>query len=229
MNLEAKATVKQWRRRKAVWGACVALGAVISALLLASCGSQVLEGESAAYLIVDGLSAASGADPEEYGTVLHSDVITLIEKTDPITGKKYLQPTVFSDPAKIELRLALKDPGPQSTPTTNNLVTITRYRVVFTRTDGRNTPGEDVPYPFDGTVTFTVTAGGVEAGFLLVRLQAKEEAPLQALGFSTLTGGGAFHITTNADVTFFGHDQTGRLVNVSARMTVIFSDFGDPE
>ena len=27
---------------------------------------------------------------------------------------------------------------------------MTRYRVEFRRTDGRNTPGVDVPYGFDG-------------------------------------------------------------------------------
>ena len=31
-----------------------------------------------------------------------------------------------------------------------NAITLTRYRVDFRRTDGRNTPGVDVPYGFDG-------------------------------------------------------------------------------
>jgi hypothetical protein len=219
MHSDGKANVKRWIRRKAVWGACVALGVLISAMLLASCGSQVREGEAPSYLIIDSLEAASGAEPDEFGTVLHSDVITLVE----VDGVKV--PTTFSDPAKVSLRLALKDPGPQSTPTTNNFITLNRYRVVFTRTDGLNTPGVDVPHPFDGTVTFTVPTAGIDAGFLLVRHQAKLEAPLLAIA----AAGGAGLITTNAEITFFGHDQTGRPVNVTGRMTVIFGNFGDPE
>jgi hypothetical protein len=221
MKPEAKVDLTRWIRRKAVWAACVALGMAISVFMLASCGSQVLVGESPSYLIVESLTAASGAEPDEFGTVLHSDVLTLVE----VDGQR--QPTIFSDPAVVAVRLALKDAGVPSAPTpptTNNFVTVNRYRVVFTRTDGRNTPGVDVPHPFDGTVTFTVGTSGVEAGFLLVRHQAKEEAPLLAL-----ISGGAGLITTNADVTFIGHDQTGREVTVTARMTVIFGNFGDPE
>lgn len=225
MNGDAKTDWSRWIRRKAVWGACVALGVLISTLLLASCGTQVREGEAASYLIVVSLQAASGAEPDKLGAVLHSDVITFVK----VTGVTERVPTVFSDPAEVTLQLALKDPGPQSAPTTNNFITITRYRVVYTRTDGRNTPGVDVPHPFDGSVTFTVGTAAVGAGFLVVRHSAKEEAPLKALAVSTGTGGGEFLITTNAEVTFFGHDQTGRPVNVTARMTVIFGDFGDPD
>jgi hypothetical protein len=224
MNGDANMNVKRWIRRKAVWGACVAAGMLISTLLLTSCGAQVRQGEAPSYLIVDSITAASGAEPDEFGTVLHSDVITLVKKTDPVTGENVLVPTVWSDVGKVAMRLALKDPGPQSTPTVNNFITVTRYRVSFTRTDGRNTPGIDVPYPFDGTVTFTV-AGTSEAGFLLVRHQQKLEAPLLAIA----NAGGAGFITTNAEITFFGHDQTGRAVTVTTHMTVHFGNFGDPE
>jgi len=58
-------------------------------------------------------------------------------------------------------------------------------------------------------------------GFTLVRLQAKQEAPLTALAF----GGGANTITTVARVTFYGHDQTGRGVSVTGNIEVTFSDF----
>jgi hypothetical protein len=128
----------------------------------------------------------------------------------------------------VTLRLVMKDPGTPGSPTTpgpNNFITINRYRVTFTRADGRNTPGVDVPYPWDGTITFTVNNTIATFPFLLVRHQAKEEAPLQALAFN----GGAGLITTLADVTFYGQDQAGREVSVSTTMTVIFGDFGDPE
>jgi hypothetical protein len=57
--------------------------------------------------------------------------------------------------------------------------------------------------------------------FTLVRVQAKEEAPLRAL-----RNGGA-PITTVAEVTFYGHDQNGRDVTVSGRIEVSFANWGD--
>jgi hypothetical protein len=214
-------------RRKAVWGAAVTLGVTLAALSLAGCGDQVLENESSSYIIVDSLEAASGAEPDEFGTILHSDVITLVKCTDPVTGEEGFCATTFSDAARVALRLVMKDPGTAGSPTTptpNNFVTITRYRVEFTRSDGRNTPGVDVPHPFDAQMTVTVGRDVVDAGFLLIRHTMKLEAPLLAIA----NGGGLGMITTNARVTFFGHDQTGREVNTVAQMSVIFGNFGDP-
>ena len=74
----------------------------------------------------------------------------------------------------------MKDPtlvGPSSA----NFITIDRYHVKYIRADGRNTQGVDVPYPFDGAITGTVTDDGAIFGFTLVRHQAKVEAPLGAL------------------------------------------------
>ena len=66
--------------------------------------------------------------------------------------------------------------------TTNNDVTITRYRVEYRRADGRNVPGVDVPFPFDGAATETITAGSAgDVIFELVRHVAKKEAPLVQL------------------------------------------------
>lgn len=214
-------------RRKAVWGAAVTMGVTLAALSVAGCGDQVLENEASSYLIVESMQAASGAEPDAFGTILESDVITLVPCTNPSTGAEGFCPTIFSDAAKVALRLVMKDPGTAGSPTTptpNNFITITRYRVEFTRSDGRNTPGVDVPHPFDAQMTVTIGRDAVSAGFLLVRHTMKMEAPLLAIA----NGGGLGMITTNAKVTFFGHDQTGREVNTVAQMTVIFGNFGDP-
>jgi len=65
-------------------------------------------------------------------------------------------------------------------------VTITRYHVEYVRTDGRNTPGVDVPYAFDGATTGTIPINGnITLGFELVRSISKEEAPLVALRTSS--------------------------------------------
>jgi len=102
-------------------------------------------------------------------------------------------------------------------------VTINRYRVTFRRSDGRNTPGVDVPFPFDSAVTFTIAPGSsVTQPFELVRHVAKKEAPLGALAFSPVI------ISTVADITFFGRDQAGNELSVTGSIGVQFGNFADP-
>lgn len=104
-----------------------------------------------------------------------------------------------------------------------NDVTFTHYHVVYRRTDGRNTPGVDVPYAFDSAATFTVSSTNTTAAFELVRHVAKEEAPLASLVVNN-----AVLITTIADVTFYGKDQGGKNVSVTGSIQVTFGDFADP-
>ena len=127
-----------WAGRVARIAATVALVAPI-----VNCTSRQNTGTSPSYLIVDSLVAASGAVPTTFSGTLSSDVVT--------------KGSIFADLAQVTLRVALKDPGSQTTPnqpTTMNFVTVTRYHVRFFRTDGRNTPGVDVPQAFDGVAQF---------------------------------------------------------------------------
>ncbi|HXH07534.1 MAG TPA: hypothetical protein VNI83_13210 [Vicinamibacterales bacterium] len=200
-----------WRRL-----AAATLLAVMAAAAAAGCSARVREGQSPAYIIIDALEAASGAEEDQFEGELNSDVIT--------------GGTVFEDAGRVTMRLALKDVGAPSapaTPTANNHITVTRYRVVYKRADGRNTPGVDVPHPFDGAITVTLssTSTPVQATFTLVRVQAKIEPPLAAL-----TGGrGGTVLSTIAEVTFYGRDQTGRSVSATGQISIHFADWGDPE
>ena len=101
-------------------------------------------------------------------------------------------------------------------------ITINRYHVRFIRADGRNVQGVDVPYAFDGAFTGTVTDSDLIAGFELVRHIAKTEAPLAGLTRNITI------ISTIAEITFYGRDQTGREVSVNGQMLVSFGNFGDP-
>jgi hypothetical protein len=209
---------------KAVWGAGLRVAAVIGLTLAqVSCGSLTTQGTASSYLIIDSLEAASGADEGKFGTTLSSDVLTVVD--DSLT--------IFSDVARVKFSLGLKDPGSSSSPNApsqNNAITIDRYHVRYIRSDGRNTEGVDVPYAFDGAFTVTVL-DAAEAGFILVRNQAKEEAPLRALSCQTnaLCRFNPVLISTIAEVTFYGHDQTGRPVSTVGKITVTFGDFGDPK
>jgi len=179
----------------------------------ASCGNVVRQGRSPVYLVIDTFQVATGitTSPTYTSSPLLSDVQT--------------KGSVFNDLGQVTLRLSLKDVGSSVAlaPSKNNEVTITRYHVDYIRADGRNTPGVDVPYGFDGTITGTApTAATLIIGFELVRHDAKLEAPLVQL-ISNLNV-----INTIANVTFYGHDQVGNVVSVTGSVSVEFANFADP-
>jgi hypothetical protein len=200
----------------------IVLAAVLGA---AGCGEYVRDqGRAPAQIIIVSLTAASGAQPDRFGNILQSDVITNVTRS--VNGQQVQTPTVFSDSGQVTMSLILKDPGQTgltSEPTALNQVTITRYHVSYRRSDGRNTQGVDVPYAFDSAVTFTVPPSSeVSANFEIVRHVAKDEAPLRALGTSGVI------ITTIADVTFYGRDQAGNEVAATGSIGIDFGNFGDP-
>ncbi len=209
--------------RLARGAALVALGMLPFAT---SCTSTQTAGDSTSYLIIQALQGASGAKPTQFGIPLDSDVVTLVSQN--VGGQQVKVPTIFDDPGQVTFQLGLKDPGTAdspASPTKTNFITVTRYHVEYVRSDGRNTPGVDVPYAFDGGMTITVGSAATTGSFTLVRVQAKEEGPLQALA----GGGGADVISTIAKVTFFGTDQAGRAVSVTGTISVNFADWGDPQ
>ena len=96
--------------------------------------------------------------------------------------------SIFEDNGRVALSIAMKDVTNPTGPSANNLITLNRYRVEYRRTDGRNTPGEDVPYAFEGAMGVTITDQATSVVFTLVRAQAKLEKPLVTL---VGTNGGA--------------------------------------
>ena len=180
-------------------------------LLVAGCGDRS-SGPSPSKVTITEVKVAHGTDsPTWVSGPLSSDVIT--------------KGTIWNDLAQVTMGLQLKDPGVPGNevkPSAINAVTFTRYHVEYRRADGRNTQGVDVPYAFDGAQTFTVTDDGISAVIELVRSVAKSEAPLAALVSDPTV------ITTIATVTFYGKDQAGNNVTVSADIQVNFANFGDP-
>jgi hypothetical protein len=181
---------------------------LVFALAAASCTDSVRQGTGSSFLIVEGLQASQG-ETELFGPVLQSDVQT--------------RGSVVSDTGQVTFSIGLKDPGRPTTPTQNLAITVDRYRVRYVRADGRNTPGVDVPFPFEGAFTVTVAPDEeVTATFTLVRHVAKREAPLGALAF------GGPVVSTIAEVTFYGRDLTGHEVSVTGRISIEFGNFADP-
>lgn len=174
------------------------IGILLIALAGAGCGSVVRQGTGTSFLMV-------GALEFQTGHTLRSDVLT------------------SNDMATVSFSLGLKDPSSPTGPTQSQFITIDRYQVRFTRADGRNTQGVDVPYGFEGAFTLTVTGSPAEAEFTVVRTIAKREAPLLALTNSRVI------LSTIAEITFFGRDQTGRAVTATARGSVDFGNFTNPQ
>jgi hypothetical protein len=189
----------------------------------ASCGEYVRnQGRSPSQIVIQTLQGARGNTPTEFGTPLVSDVETLVTTPDPCTQAAPCR-TVFGDLGQVTMSLILKDPGAagvSATPSSLNAVTFNRYRVDYRRTDGHNIVGVDVPFPIDSALTFTVPSDATAtAGFELVRISAKREAPLREL-----LGGGR-QLSMIADVTFYGRDQAGNDVTAGGSIGVQFGDF----
>ncbi len=203
----------------------IASAAVMGLLAgLVSCG-DVTQDRSAVIVVVDGLQAASGAEPGNMGGFLLSDVQTLVEQQ--VGGEAVMVPVIFNDVAQATMRIIAKDVGNGQNalaPTPWNAVTINRYRVNYIRADGRNTPGVDVPFPVDGAVTATLSGTPSVVPFEIVRHQQKLEQPLRSLA----SFGGRLFISTIAEITFYGADQIGNDVQVKGTISVSFSDYADP-
>lgn len=187
----------------------------LAALVLssASCGSVIRDGSSPVYLVIDNLRATPGmSNAGTFQDNLFSDVVTK-------------NGSFFSDLGRVSMHISVRDIGRQANPpapTLNNEVTVNRFRVVYRRADGHNTPGVDVPYPFDGTVTGTIPANTIKTlDFELVRNVAKVESPLAELATSLTV----LHVI--ADVTFWGRDQVGNVLSVTGSISIEFANFAD--
>jgi hypothetical protein len=102
-------------------------------------------------------------------------------------------------------------------------IVVESYRVTYVRADGRNTPGIDVPYSFDGAANFLVPAAvPVSQQLMVVRHQAKLEPPLRNLAGM----GGAIVVSVIAQIDFYGHQVvTGETVSARASLNITFADF----
>ncbi len=206
----------------------VAAVAVLStvALISVACGEVARTGRAPVLLVIDSLLGASGGTSSpEFGSILQSDVQTMVETT--VNGQTVNVASFFNDPGQVSFRAVLKNPGTTAaplTPTALNDITMTRYRVAYRRSDGRNTQGTDIPYSFDGAFAVTVPASGAASTtFDLVRHQAKREPPLSNM----IGGGGGGVLSAIAEVTFYGRDLAGNEVMAVGNIGITFADFGD--
>lgn len=139
--------------------------------------------------------------------------------------------SLVNDTASIQFTADMMNPSIQ--PSMFNNVLLTRYRVTYKRPDNRNTPGIDVPFPFDEVMDSEVPANSTgSATITVVRAIAKDEAPLVQLKIDTPSGPsfpGEKIISTLTDLEFWGHDLAGRTVYCKGYLEVLFADWADSQ
>ncbi len=166
---------------------------------------------SASKLIVESIT---GRDLEgnEDSTTIFSDVIT--------------EGSVVNDNAVAGLTTVVLDPfACAATCTYYQSILVDQVDVRYTRADGLNTPGVDVPYGFSQKVHMVVGVGEkVSLPFVLIGHNAKLESPLVEL----INIGQEKILKLEAEITFHGKDLGGhRTESVKGYVSVWCADFGD--
>jgi hypothetical protein len=180
------------------------------------------------------MEIASITDSEGELPIL-SDVIGFDDETGQDTG-------VINDNAQVVVNIFRKNNNPALGTSPVEHIYLERYEVLYTRTDGRNQEGVDVPFRVTGAmgnVRFHTPgpggAGEVAATTIItiVRHQAKLEPPLRNLRRPTIndTGTanepGAVVLTCIAEITIHGRTVQGDALVAIGRVPVTFSDFED--
>jgi hypothetical protein len=132
--------------------------------------------------------------------------------------------TICPDLISLRLENHFKNPGVTNTGFRHDF-TVERYQVDYYRSDGRNTPGVDVPYSISGNLAQEVVEeSSADLNIEVVRRQAKLEPPLR-----NLVGlGGQQVVTMFANITLHARTTTLQNTNpISARLQIDFADFAD--
>jgi hypothetical protein len=149
--------------------------------------------------------------------VLQSDVL----KVDTTTGSS----TVVADLAVVTLRAQTVDPAPILGASAYNDIMLDRYTVSYSRTDGRNSPGVDIPYPFEGSMSSMVSVGtSSSVSIVIVREVAKLEPPLSRL----VDVGAEVVLQATAKIDFYGHDLANNQVHATGYLPVFFANYAEP-
>lgn len=185
-----------------------------SIFLLFSCNPLENDSKSTSLLIVENIT---GTDIEgNKVNFLQSDVVRI----DPDTGLE----SVTADVGDATLRASLLDPAPILGQSQYNDIILTRYVVSYSRADGKNTPGQDVPLPFEGSLSTLVKIGSTASiSLVIVREVAKQEPPL--INLTQGRGEGVLQVT--AKVEFYGQDMVNHKVKATGYLTIFFANYID--
>ncbi len=185
---------------------------VPAVFLLFSCNPIENDSRSDSYLLILQITGTDMEDNEV--NFLQSDVAVF----DPDSGTS----TVAADAAVVSFTAEPLEPEPLLGVSQYYDLFVTRYVVSYSRSDGKNQEGIDVPYSFDGALSARVQiAQQTNVSFVLVRAVSKLEPPLVNLA----TGRGEGELKTTARIDFYGHDAMGNKVTATGYLTVFFADY----
>ena len=128
-------------RQMASWKS-LSLLSLLLLLQLSGCTATSTEDNDSTNTFVTIVSMASDDGDDLNSDVCTSDdngVCTVVNDNGVVT--MIAQPKSLTDPFSLV-----------------NDIVFARYRVTYVRADGRNVPGVDVPFPFDGVANFWVPA-----------------------------------------------------------------------
>ncbi len=182
---------------------------LISILALNGCIAGENETTSSSRLIITSILGLNLEDEES--TTVFVDVI------DSEAG-------VINDPGIAKLTARLIDPTAVE-PTYYQNIMVDQIDIVYTRSDGQNVEGVDVPYSFSQQVSALVEINGsTDVPFVLVNHDAKLEPPLIGL----VNFGQNKILKLEAKCTIYGKDLAGNRVQpVVGYITLWCADFGD--
>ena len=185
------------------------------AMLFAGCAKTSNDDTTNTLVMVTNMEALAGAEGGSPVLNLNSDVCAN-------SGASFPGCTAIEDYGQVTIAARPKSMASAFPTGLYNSVVFERYRVSFMRTDGRNTPGLDIPFSFDGAMNLVVDVGLENSWiFVLVRHQSKLEPPLVNMAGN----GGAIVLSTIATVDFYGRDVAGRPVTATGQINVTFGDF----
>ncbi|MBN1938709.1 MAG: hypothetical protein JW843_03925 [Candidatus Aminicenantes bacterium] len=191
------------------------LAVPVLAFALTACNALENVTDSMSRLIIISMMGQNQeGQPSDY---IQSDVLF----EDPSTGAT----SIFADIATAVLTAQMLDPDPVNGISSFADIQLEKYQVRYTRTDGRNTPGLDVPYPIEGDMTSLILVGAqTSVSFVIVRESAKMEPPLLDLLQDSTR---AENLTAIATVDFFGHDLSGKAVKATGSISITFANYGN--
>ena len=186
----------------------IGLAAGLLVLAFTSCNPLENESRSNTFIIVENILGRDlGGQAANF---MQSDVVR--------------EGIVYADIAQATLRASLLDPAPLLPPSQYNDITLTRYVISYSRTDGMNRPGVDVPYSFEGSLSLLLRVGAsTTVSFVIVREAAKLEPPLSNLW----NRGWEEVLQVTARIDFYGEDVTRREVKATGYLPIFFANYAD--
>jgi len=180
-------------------------------LMLSGCNPLEDDSKSSSFIIVESITGTDSSG--KAASFLQSDVVLA-------------NSIVTADVAKATLRAGLLDPAPILKPSQFNDIMLDRYIVSYSRVEGKNRQGVDVPYSFEGSLSQILKIGtSVTLSFVVVREVAKLESPLIDLAQNRAEG----VIEATAKIEFYGHDLVNNKVMATGYLTIFFANYADSE